>query len=834
MNHMHRSGLLCLLIGLVAFRAAGGELDELDSLRAAVKDLQRTLGEHYSGGTQILQRLDEIESRVRSSGLLTNRESLDQLRREALLANPLVSGQPILFVVRQQYRRDHHNTATFFPAAKNEFNDGQFTPGGALKVIDFAQGGQVRTLLEVPQGVIRDPEVHFDGRKIVFSMRTNVTDSYHIYEINADGRGLRQLTFARDVDDIDPLYLPDDGIAFSSTREPKYCGCNRHIMANLFRMEADGANIHQIGKSTLFEGHSSLMPDGRILYDRWEYVDRNFGDAQSLWTVNPDGTSHAVYWGNNTASPGAVLDGRIIPGTDRALCIFSSCHDRPWGALAIVDRQLGLDGRRPVVRTWPADATNLVQESGWEIFDRFAGVKFKYEDPFPLSDKYFFCARMTGQGEQMGIFLVDVFGNENLLHTEGPGCFDPMPLAPRKRPPVIPSRRSFEAEEGFFYVHDVYQGTHMQGVKRGAVKWLRVVEVPEKRFWTRPAWDGQGQEAPAMNWHDFNNKRILGMVPVRADGSVFFAVPAERFVYFQLLDENRMMIQSMRSGTMVQPGEVAACVGCHEERRTAPPPQMAARRYNYGEPVRLTGWLGPARDFNYLTEVQPVFDKHCVRCHDFGTEGAKKLNFAPDRDLVFNTSYTELWQKKYVKVVGAGPAEIQPAYSWGSHASRLGQVLLARYRDKLTRGEFERIVTWIDLNAPYYPSYASAFPDHLAGRSPLDDSQVTRLEKLTGLPLRQMAGHNRSRGPQISFNRPELSPCLASLGGSTNSRYAEALAIIRAGQERLDETPDADQPGFEPCAADRWREEKYHARRTAEDLSRDAIRRDAKRYDTAE
>ncbi len=95
---------------------------------------------------------------------------------------------------------------------------------------------------------------------------------------------LKQLTFAKDVDDLDTLYLPDDSIVFSSTREPKYCGCNRHIMANLHRMEADGANMRPIGKGALFEGHSSLTPDGRILCDRWEYVDRNVGDAQGLLT----------------------------------------------------------------------------------------------------------------------------------------------------------------------------------------------------------------------------------------------------------------------------------------------------------------------------------------------------------------------------------------------------------------------------------------------------------------------------------------------------------------------------------------------------------------------
>ena len=170
----------------------------------------------------------------------------------------------------------------------------------------------------------------------------------------------------------------------------------------------------------------------------------------------------------------------------------------------------------------------------------------------------------------MGLYLLDTFGNQLLLHAEGPGCFDPMPLAPRSRPPVIPARRSFEQTPGSFYVQDVYRGTHMRGVERGEVKWLRVVESPEKRYWTQPVWGGQGIEGPAMNWHDFSNKRILGTVPVNEDGSAWFTVPPERYVYFQLLDADGMMIQSMRSGVIAQPGETASCIGCHDERRARP------------------------------------------------------------------------------------------------------------------------------------------------------------------------------------------------------------------------------------------------------------------------
>ncbi len=481
--------------------------------------------------------------------------------------DPLLTAQPIVFVARQQYAPDHHNTETMFQTG--EINTASFRGGSAIRTIDFAAGGALKTLLDVPQGVARDIEVSFDGTRILFSLRHDITDDYHIYEMNADGSGLRQLTFGSGISDIDPIYLPDDRILFSSTREPKYCMCNRHIMCNLFTMDADGANIQQIGHSTLFEGHPSLLADGRVLYDRWEYVDRNFGDAQGAWVCNPDGTNHAVYWGNNTNSPGALLDNRAIPGTDLFISTFSSCHDRPWGALAIVDRQLGLDGRGPVLRTWPAAAINLVGQGN---YDTFISVQPKYEDPYPLSSDTFLCSRAVGNGEQMGIYLLDLAGQETLLHTEPTGCFDPMPLAPRTRPPVIPSRVDLAESVGYFYVADVYVGTGMEAIARGTVKSLRVVQSPEKRFWTASAWDGgTGQQAPGMAWDDFNNKRILGTAAVSEDGSAYFAVPADKFVYFQLLDERGMMIQSMRSGTIVRPGETVGCVGCHEQRQTSVP-----------------------------------------------------------------------------------------------------------------------------------------------------------------------------------------------------------------------------------------------------------------------
>jgi len=804
----------------------------ITALRRAVEDLCETFPTRYPRGAEFLGRLAGIEGRlaeVQAVERAALTREFETLRREALVANPLVSGQPMLYVARHQYVAAYHAIDTLYEVG--EATEGRYHRGGALKAIDLATG-HAQTLVEAPEGLVRSPCVHFDGKKILFAMRRNRKENFHLFETRSDGTELEQLTFAPDVSDFDPIYLPGGDILFCSTREPKYNMCSQDIGANLFRMAADGANIHQITKSTLFENQPSLLPDGRILYKRWEYVDRNFGDAHSFWTVGPDGTNQAVVYGNNTADPAAVYYPQAIPGGDgRLLCILSTHHHNMWGPLAILDPRLATDGKAAILRTWPAHVRDGLSDSGRFVCDRLNPVMPKYETPWPLSSRHFLCSRMTGRGSEMGIYLVDVFGNEVLLHAEPPSCFSPMPLAPRPRPRRIPPRRDFEGGEGLLYVQNVYIGTHMRGVKPGSVKAIRIVESPEKRGWTPAKWYGQGFMAPGMNWHDFTAKRILGTVPVEADGSAYLAVPSDTFVYFQLLDADGMMVQSMRSGTVVQSGERTGCVGCHESRHSVPPTDGPAPLALLRPPSHIAPWHGPPRIFDYLTEVQPVFDRHCVRCHDFGRKGARKLILAGDRDPFFNASYTQLWRKGYVKAIGAGPAPVQQAYSWGSHASKLVAVLRKGHNDvKLSRDELDRIVAWIDINAPYYASYYSAYPNHPGGRSPLDNGQLKRLGQLVGLDLLQQNHFARNTGPHVSFDRPELSPCLAKLGKDSPA-YREALALIEAGKAALARRARADMAGFQPCEPDQRRERKYAMRRAIEARNRKAIRSGAKAYD---
>jgi hypothetical protein len=569
---------------------------DLKALRQMINDLTESYPNEFTRGGEFLAKLSDHEKKLAQvdasikevSNLKEQEQQLKILRdilsfqRDVALSNPILDLNPVLFVARKQYTEDHHNTETLFQTG--EPNSNKYTPGGALKLFNPKTGKTAVLFDPGPESLVRDPEIHFDGRKIIFSMRKSKDENYSIYELEVDVENgfsivqgsFHRLTSESEATDIDPLYLPDGKIIFSSTREPKYCHCNMNIMANLYRMDGDGANIHQISKNTLFDGHPALLPDGRVLYYRWEYIDRNYGDAQGLWTTNPDGTNQAIYWGNNTVSPGAVFDGRSVPGTERVICILGSCHDRPWGALAIINRNKGIDSEEAVERIWPPEARERISIDGRNLPepfmpDYFIPVRFRYEDPFPLIDpkkgtggKYFLVSRNINflpsekairyqtdvNSLVMGIYLVDTFGNEILLHTEEPGCFDPMPVTAHLRPKPIPEQRNFTSLTGTMYITDVYEGTHMQEVKRGDVSYLRIVESPEKRFWTEPIWRclqfvekqvngtiaiGNTYNRPAVSWAGFETKKILGTVPVEADGSAYFEVPAENLSIFNFL-----------------------------------------------------------------------------------------------------------------------------------------------------------------------------------------------------------------------------------------------------------------------------------------------------------
>ena len=848
---------------------AAAERNSIASLRASIAFMMETYGNGYPRGAEYLQRLESLSDNTTPA--FTN------LQREALLDHPHVRGYPWLVEVRSQYWGNHGPINTMFQNGDLHGNGVKNFHGNSarLEIIAFEGGKAVRkkVLAEEPEGILRDADVSFDGKRILYSRRENQADDYHLYEMDLTSGAVQQLTFGRMISDVDPIYAPGGRIIFSSTRDPKFCQCNKHISNNLFAMDADGANIEQVSFNDLADFHSSLMQNGTVLYSRWEYVDRHFGPSLGLWTTNPDGTRHALYMGNNAWSPGFIGDAREIPGTDKVVCIYGACHDLPWGAMAVVDRSRGMDGPEPIVHMWPEEARSLVSPDDDAYnrdlqyrrdVDKMRPLKVRYEDPYPIHNlakgdgggHYFFVsktkypavnsyANRERKPEPMALMLCDVFGNEVAAYQLEDGPLSPygaVPIAPRREPPAIPSPVDYSKKSGFLYVNNCYLGNRdeMVNVKPGSIKYLRVVEAPPRRVYDEVGnWNVDAQQVGAMNWNLTNNKQILGDVPVEQDGSAYFEIPADTFVQFLALDKDKHMIQAMRSGTVVRPGETQGCIGCHENRLQAPsaanPMPLAMRR----PPSQLEPWFGvtdvdAAKPFNYLTDVQPVFDRHCVSCHDYGKEAGEVLNLCGDLSLPFNVSYTELMAKsghrysgpeeKMVNFVGDGPPGVLPAYAWGSHRSKLVRVLKEGHYDvKLSKEEMQRITSWIDINAVYYGRYESFY----RGRNPLlalpDGKKKMELVLGGRKSLNEIKPWVLDHGHLVNFTRPGFSPCLKMIDDPAQRELA--LACLKEAQSLLARRPRIDQVNEVLTLApmDRHYSDRYAATRTELGKSIEAI-----------
>jgi hypothetical protein len=296
------------------------------------------------------------------------------------------------------------------------------------------------------------------------------------------------------------------------------------------------------------------------------------------------------------------------------------------------------------------------------------------------------------------------------------------------------------------------------------------------------------------------------------------------------------MIQSMRSGAYVQPGETFGCVGCHENRVNEAAPVTKLPIAMSRPPSKLDGSFNlqglekgsKTRFYNYQKEVQPVFTKHCATCHDYGKKAGEKVNFSGDLGAFFCTSYVDLWALGYIKCIGGGPAEIQQPYTWGSHASKLTNFLYGHGKVSLTEEERGRIITWMDINAPYYPQYESAYPNTPGGRNPLTFEECEKLTELCGTKIQN--GHGARQREQLNFTHPEHSRILK--GASTSEARNKALEIIKTGANRLKTNPRCEMDGFKPCAKDMEREMRYQKRLKIERDNYEAIRSGKKNYDS--
>lgn len=611
----------------------------------------------------------------------------------AFLDGPLADVEEIVFAVRQP-GRDHWyvNFGNYAKVPGHEPDrpfkhaDGVawgYPEGGRLCRLNL-RTGKLTVILEDAKGGVRDPQVHYQGEKILFSYRKGGEHAYHLYEINVDGSGLVQLTDGPD-DDIEPSYCPDGGIVFCSSRCRRFVNCWYTRVATLHRCDGDGRNVRMISSNIEHDNTPWVLPDGRILYMRWEYVDRSQVNFHHLWTINPDGIGQMVYFGNQ--HPGiTMIDAKPIPGTKKVVASFSPGHGRNehLGYVTVVDPRCGPDDL--------PSAHSVSKGSRWQ--------DAKWRDPYAMSEDCFLVAHREG------ISVMDGDGNHELVYglpdSDKPlQCHEPRPLRPRLRERVIPTRTDLARASGRLILQDIYHGRNMPGVARGKIKKLLVLKQLPKPV------NFSGWMAPISIGGTFTLAEILGTVPVEPDGSAYMEVPALESLFFVALDENDVAVKRMHSFVTLQPGETTGCVGCHEKRVETPQAALA-------DPIamrRLPSAVEPIRDvpsvLDYPRDVQPILDRHCVGCHNpERREGGVELT--GDHTPMFSVSYWAMVRHGLVSDGRNEPLASLPPRSSFSAASRLLSLIDGSHYDaKLSELEARTVRLWIDTSATYAGTYGS-------------------------------------------------------------------------------------------------------------------------------
>jgi hypothetical protein len=539
----------------------------------------------------------------------------------------------------------------------------------------------------------------------------------HLYEIALRERRVAQLTDHNYWSDIEPIYTPSGAIVFSSDRSAHSPSCdsinNDLSDLNLYQLVPDRSVVRRLLNHKDIDMHPRLLSNGLIAYLRWEYQERNFMEVHSVWTVKPDGTMADALFKQHLAQPfGVRLAGSLGDGT-RLLAVATGHHSLPQGPLVVLNPAKGVNSPEGVevltqgMRVHEGGVPGRpVAEGGLQDPPGF------YTDPLALSPACFLasyafaspCAvryrneAADADSNGYGVYLLDVYGNKELLFRDPwMGAYGARPLKARARPPVLTDTTDRTQNHAVCLVPDVYQG--MDGIERGTIKHIRISEalpwpiVPREgvKRWVS-GWTNQDKRA--TRWCPV---RVIGIVPVEADGSAHFKVPISdsASVYFQALDENYMEVRRMRSSVSFGPGERRSCNGCHETRlNTEVERRGAALARAPSEPVP-PAW-GATRPINFESDIQPVFTKHCAGCHggekpkggfDF-SEGKAFLTIRTNKLVVCSS-------------VNMDGAITQPK-AFGSHVSRLTLALRKGHKQvSLSPREWLALVTWVDANIPY-------------------------------------------------------------------------------------------------------------------------------------
>lgn len=624
---------------------------------------------------------------------------------------------PLLFTKRHSYSGIHiYDTYYKWPPGGGGIYivENPWAPRAEWRIRPIIDPTTEETLGE---GVYTDPELSYDAKRILFCFKGEPSGSTSIYEIGVDGRGLRRLTDPTPTcddykgshagqHDVCPAYLPDGRIVFLSTRPSGLVPCNNTGVAILHVMNADGSDIHTISVNNVNEFDPVVLPDGRLLFGRWEYVDKNALTIQSLWTMNPDGTQETAFFANNMVFPEAILDVRPVPNSHLVVGTLSKHNSTPRGSIAFIDTHRGKNGPQAIINLeHPDDPT----------YDRGDSC-----EPWPLSENVVLASGRPPGFERNVIQMLDRSGNRVVLLSDPDICLhSPMLVKPRAVPRVIPDVTDPKARTGRFFVQDIYQG--LTGVRRGEVKWLRVLEETSRTSQRSGGANPYNQTFLVSSALAFSVKNFLGVVPVSEDGSAYFEVPSGRAIYLQALDADGRLVQSMRTFVQAAPGVTRSCIGCHEDKQstTAATASVAGMLGREPDQLQPESWGDGLLD--YPSMVQPILDRRCVRCHG-GEDGiAGGMDLSGGWTEHFSISYENLTARRETQLIAYWIAGIDcmngtafwsaqrfPPRGHGSGAAPLAELLVSGhdgYIQDLTREERDLLMAWIDTNGVYHGNY---------------------------------------------------------------------------------------------------------------------------------
>ena len=663
-------------------------------------------------------------------------------RRRAERLETFTANQPeIVFTKFRTLRPSFFAYTEGVSDARAECN---YFAGGSLSKIKMnGIWAEEETLLTDEDGVYRDPNLHFDGQHLLFSWKKSAKDDdFHLYEMDLKTRAVKQLTFGKGHADIEGIYLPDENILFNSTRSGSAVDCWFTEVSNMYLCDREGRYMRQVGFDQVHTTTPTLLDDGRVVYTRWDYNDRGQVWAQPLFQMNPDGTGQAEYYGMNSWFPTTVAHTRQIPGTRKVMTVFMGHHNPQHGKLGIIDPEAGRDENEGVMFVAP------VRKPEAERIDSYGQFTDQFQHPFPLNETEFLISYTPlgyhiGHPMEFGIYWMNANGERELLVSDSKiSCNQPILLAPRKRPFHRSSSVDYTKNEGVYYMQNIYEGNGLKGVAPGTIKQLRIVEIQFRAAGVGEVnGNDEGGGALASSPVGVGNaawdvKRVIGVTDVYPDGSAFFKVPARRPLYFQALDEKGRVVQTMRSWSTLQPNEVQSCVGCHEHKNTVP---VAGHRVSMAMDKGIKA-LAPEdemgeRNFSYLKEIQPIWDRNCISCHD----GVKHPMSLKGELKVVDKQSKRKYTDSYLSLTHARPdgpdrawrgdahhpevnwisalsqPTLLPPYFAGSNKSNLIKRLEEGHGGtKLTPQEIRKVSLWIDLLVPQIGDYREAnnWSDH--------------------------------------------------------------------------------------------------------------------------